>query len=572
MGNACTREHERFLASVGKLSAAEPIFTAMLDVKFGGVLSSLPALLANGLLKYSDKFLDLSAGYYGLESILMVLAFSSLLRVETIEQIRYQDCGEMGKLIGLDRIPEVKTLRSKIKEISDSGDAAGWSRQLSMMWLEDNPELSGYLYIDGHVRVYYGKQTKLPKRYVAREKLCLRGVTDYWINDALGQPFFVVPQTINVGMLSVIREDIVPRLLSDIPGQPCDEELKEDVYMHRFALVFDREGYSPKFFKEMWQDRISCYTYRKYEKKDWPEEQFIETEVIHANGEKAFMRLSERGVYYENEKLWVREIRKLSDSGHQTALVTTDYRSETPQIASHMFSRWSQENFFKYMMQHYGIDSLIDYRFENISESIEVVNPRYRELDSKIRSLNGRLSRKKVEYADLVLEKNIEERRVKDFVRDKASLKEEIDEMEASISSFKKKRKEVGKHIPFSELAEAEKFRKQKSETKQFVDTIKMIAYRAETAMVSILREFMLKKDEARSLVRQILSAEADIMPDEASGILKVTIHSMTNPLHNRYVERLCSILNEAEVVFPGTNLRLVYNSVSKQIHGDQVF
>lgn len=568
MGNACTREHERFLASVGKLSGAEPIFAPMLDVKFGGVLSSLPALLANGLLKYTGKFLDLRAGYYGLESILFVLAFSSLLRVDTIERIRYKDCGEMGKLVGLDRIPEVKTLRSKIKEISSSGDAAGWSRELSMLWLANNPELSGYLYIDGHVRVYYGRQTQLPKRYVAREKLCLRGVTDYWINDALGQPFFVIRQTINVGLLSVLREEIVPRLISDIPGQPSEGELKEDIYMHRFALVFDREGYSPKFFKEMWQEkRISCYTYRKYKKKDWPEEQFVETEVIHPNGEKSLMRLSERGVYHENEKLWIREIRKLSDSGHQTALVTTDYRSETPQIASHMFSRWSQENFFKYMMKHYGIDSLIDYRFENISESIEVVNPRYRELESKIRSLNGKLYRKKVEYADLVLENNIEEQGIKDFVRDKATLKEEIDEMEVSISEFKKKRKDIGKHILFSELEESEKFRRQKSETKQFVDTIKMIAYRSETAIVSILREFMLKKDEARSLVRQILSADADIVPDEASGILKVTIHSMTNPLHNRYVERLCSILNDAEVVFPGTNLRLVYNSVSNQIH-----
>ncbi len=41
---------------------------------------------------------------------------------------------------------------------------------------------------DGHVRLYHGQQTELPRRYVARQKLCLRGTTDYWVNDALGQP------------------------------------------------------------------------------------------------------------------------------------------------------------------------------------------------------------------------------------------------------------------------------------------------------------------------------------------------------------------------------------------------
>jgi len=48
------------------------------------------------------------------------------------------------------------------------------------------PESVGAPYIDGHVRVYHGRLTKLPHRYVSRERLCLRGVTDYWVNDAIG--------------------------------------------------------------------------------------------------------------------------------------------------------------------------------------------------------------------------------------------------------------------------------------------------------------------------------------------------------------------------------------------------
>lgn len=173
---------------------------------------------------------------------------------------------ELGKVIGLDRIPEVKTLRRKVEWISQQGKVGEWSRELGKSWLEDGPDLAGILYIDGHVRVYNGKKTKLPKRFVSRQKLCLRGVTDYWINDALGQPFFVVTQSVNNGLISVLREEIVPELLKDVPNQPSEDELKENQKLYRFGIVFDREGYSPAFFKEMWDEHIACYTYRKYAK------------------------------------------------------------------------------------------------------------------------------------------------------------------------------------------------------------------------------------------------------------------------------------------------------------------
>jgi hypothetical protein len=70
------------------------------------------------------------------------------------------------------------------------------------------------------VRVYHGKLTDLPRRYVARERLCLRGTTDYWVNAMDGRPFFVVSCAVDPGLLSVLREQIVPRLKADVPNQP----------------------------------------------------------------------------------------------------------------------------------------------------------------------------------------------------------------------------------------------------------------------------------------------------------------------------------------------------------------
>jgi hypothetical protein len=566
MGVACTRENERILASLGKLTEAIPIFKPNVDVKSAGVLLSLPALLANGLLQHTDEVFSLPNGYYGMQSLFIMLAIAVLLRNQSIEAIRYCDAGEMGKIVGLDRIPELKTLRAKIKILTKNDQPAKWSRKLAQHWLEDNPKLAGTLYIDGHERVYNGK-TKLPKRYISRQKLCLRGVSDYWVNDALGQPFFVVSKVVNPGMLAVLREDIVPQLLEDVPNQPDEEEFKTNRYLSRFGIVFDREGYSPPFFKEMWKKHISCYTYRKYAKDDWPETEFINTEVVFPNGEKAEMELAERGIFYKAEKIWIREIRKLTETGHQTSIVTTDYSNNAEMIGGTMFSRWSQENFFKYMMKHFGIDRLIEYGVEKIDETIKVVNPTYRNLDYQIRSLNGKLSRQKAEYGDIIFKKEIEEKEVKDYIQKKSELIECMENMKQKIEKLKAKRKKAGKHIAISELPEDQQFDQLKKGGKQFIDTIKMIAYRAETSVVNIVREYSHKKDEARSIVRQMFETDADVLPDEENGILNVRIHNMSNPRDNRCVEQVCKVLNESETIFPGTNLRLFFDLVSNQIH-----
>jgi len=191
-GCGATRTLERVAAAVGVLRGGAPIkFERAIDVPGGGVLLALPALLQHGLLAHRRQFFSMPESFYRLESIFLLLAFMALARIRSIEALRYQPPGEWGKFMGLDRIPEVRTLREKIGDLcSENGQAAAWSGTLAKEWMEDqSAESAGVFYADGHVRVYHGKLTKLPRRDIAREKLCQRGTTDYWINAMDGQPF-----------------------------------------------------------------------------------------------------------------------------------------------------------------------------------------------------------------------------------------------------------------------------------------------------------------------------------------------------------------------------------------------
>ncbi len=191
MGNSCTRVLDRVSAAVGLLpGGADARFESCRDVRFGGLMFALPALVKNGLLRHLGDCFKMPTGYYTITQVLLLVAYMALCRIKTVEQLQNYPSGELGKLMGLDRVPEVRCLRNKLASLSEAEAPQQWSRLLSLDWMEDSPELAGTLYVDGHVRVYHGSKTKLPKRFVSRERLCLRGTTDYWINDARGQPFF----------------------------------------------------------------------------------------------------------------------------------------------------------------------------------------------------------------------------------------------------------------------------------------------------------------------------------------------------------------------------------------------
>lgn len=74
MGNAATRSLERVAAAMGELTAAPIQFQAGCDVAQGGVLMALPALLATGLLRYRPAMYQLPDGFYGIDSIFILLA------------------------------------------------------------------------------------------------------------------------------------------------------------------------------------------------------------------------------------------------------------------------------------------------------------------------------------------------------------------------------------------------------------------------------------------------------------------------------------------------------------------
>jgi transposase len=566
LGTACTRIGERVLAAVGRLAGgAQTRFEHCLDVPYGGALCALPALVENGLLTGAEGRLGGLRGYYRAAHVLLLMGLMALCRIRTVEQLRGESPGEFGKLLGLDRCPEVRCLRRKLDELCEGEAASRWAGHLGQQWLQEAPQSVGTLYVDGHVRVYHGSKTRLPRRYVSRQRLCLRGITDYWVNDALGLPFFVVEKVANAGLLEALREDIVPRLLREIPGQPTAQELEVDLQRCRFALVFDREGYSPAFFREMWQKhRIGCITYHKHPKGEWPAEEFHEEVLCLSNGEQVRMRLAERGslVGTQADAMWMREVRKLTDGGHQVSLVSTAFGFAHTALAVGLFSRWSQENFLRYMMQHFAMDALGEHSMAPPPDTMRVVNPAWRELDRQHRSATGKLIQRHAKFAAVTLElqkATQDDCRVVRWQRQAAELLEQVEQCQIQLRELADQRRATAHYLRWEQLPEDQKFYRLAPKRHRLLETIRMIAYRAETAMVPHLRDEHADTPAVRTLLQDLFRASADIIPEPDHKRLRVRIHRASRPATDRRLQRLLDLLNETETLYPGTDLQLVY-------------
>lgn len=555
MGTACTRADERMASALGLIACARTRFECCLDVAMGGVLTALPALTANGLFSGLERHLRLPRGFYSAMHVLTVLGYMALARIRRPEGLRHAAPGELGKAVGLDRIPEVRTLREKTALMAEQGTPREWMEELSRQWMHADPEEAGYLYIDGHVRVYHGSGTFLPKRYVSRQKLCLRGTTDYWVNDALGRPFFVVSKAVSEGLADTLLKQIVPELLVQVPRQPSETELSADPLLHRFVVVFDREGFSGPLLSKLWEQRIGAITYRKWVKDTWPEEEFAPADVPVPGGGSTPMRLACREIVLSprGSTIPALEVRRLTDSGHQTSIICTARRLRSVLVAGRMFSRWCQENYFAYMMQHYDIDGLVQYGSEDIPGTTPVLNPAWRSLDKAVkagtrnlRRMQARLGAASVEDADA-------------NVQGRADLLEQIQQAEAEIEQWREQRRQTRKRVPAETLPEADRPRQLRPLAKMLTDTIKMIAYRAETAMVALLRRHLAKEDDARALVRELFVSAVDLLPDEQANTLTVRVHRMAAPVHDRAIAAVLQELTASAFQHPETGMRLIY-------------
>ena len=376
----------------------------------------------------------------------------------------------------------------------------------------------------------------------------------YWINALGGAPLLCLHKALDPKLIKAIEQDVVPHLqhLGVVP-EAAPDLTRPDAGVPALTLVFDRAGWSPDLFKRLARRGIACITWHKnFKGEDWPQDDFRTLEVpIHgpAGTSATTVDLAEQPIVLRNG-LTVRQIRRRLANGRQVPVITTHPQMPLVQVAGAMFSRWSQENFFKYMREQFNLDSLPSHDLAPLDPDAQVVNPVRRALEKTIRRVRSRLATARNRLAEALQQHH----------RDTATrLDADANALAAELDQLKQQRAHTLTHVRAGDLPEQDKLDALPVGGRLFLDLVRMIAYRAETRMMAPVITTQGKKPNARRLLRALLTSDANIIPVPANGILRIQLLGLGSDACDRMLAPLVEELNATRTIYPGTNLRLVY-------------
>jgi hypothetical protein len=539
---------ERQAARAGLLEEAAPAITEGRELPMVGLLLILPALAEVGLLEIAEQVYGrLRRGFYGLRSLLLTLAFLALLREPRAEGATRIVPQDLGRVLGLDRAPEVKTIRRRLGYLAERelGDKLVFA--LARRHADTAPDALGFLYMDGHVRAYSGTR-RLPKAHIARARISAPATVETWAADANGDPLFVVVAPVGASLVSELR-----RLLPELKGL---------VGERRLTICFDRGGWSPELFYEIVQAGFDFLTYRKGRVRPEPTRAFSRHSLV-IDGRTHEYELADRRTRLRlptgkdrPKTLTVRQITRRQDD-HQTPILTSRADLSAAQVAHRMFSRWRQENYFRYARQHFALDGLDSYACHPDDLERRVPNPERARLRRQLARAQQVLDELEATLGAEAMD-NPETRRptMRGFKIANAGLTYDIRLARQEVARLEEAVAQAPTRVPLGKLAPDARLLE--TQVKLVTHAVRMSVYNAESALARLLSpHFSRADDEARALLREAFQAAGDLQVHD--HVLDVRLNPLSAPRRTRALAALCEHLTDTETVYPGTHLRMVF-------------
>jgi transposase-like protein len=552
------RDGERALARFGLLGeGAAPVFTPGARYPLAGLLLALPALAGTGLIQAArDVYGRLKDGFYGLETMLVLLVFLALLREPRAEGATRVPPAALGRVLGLDRAPEVKTIRRKLAELAAAGKAADWQLAIARHHATAHPGTLGFLYIDGHTRAYFGTRD-VQKMHVARLKFPGPATEETWVADDRGDPLLVVLAEPSSSLAAQIKT-LLPQLRA-----VCGDGARP-------VLCFDRGGWSPDLFAHILAAGFDLLTYRKAEAgKDLPaicDSQFTTVTWTGDDGREREYDLAETQTTlpvtsgeHKGDVLTLRQVTR-HDKDRQVHILTSRAAAAlpAPAVIWRMTSRWREENYFRYARAHFALDALDSYAVTPDDPARLVPNPAKKTASAAVTAAKKDLAAAQAAREGKLAALRSPAPGTTTVITNAtlASLDAPVDAARRKLGTAQAAAKAIPARIPLSQHNPG--MVRLDAQTKLITHSIRMAAYNAETILARALNgHYARAGDEAYALIREALTASGDIIPD--GGTLTIRLDPLTAARRTRAIAALCAQLNATQTRYPGTQLILRY-------------
>src|SRR5580658_8612427 len=540
------RDAERALARWGLLGeGALPVFTPGARYPLAGLLLTLPALEGTGLRD----------GFYGLTATLLTVVFLALAGEPRAEGATRVPPAALGRVLGLDRAPEVKTIRRKLGELAAAGKAADLIMTLARRHAAARPQALGFLYVDGHARAYYGTRT-VQKMHIARLKFPAPATEETWVTDQDGDPVFMVVAEPSDSLAGELR-----RLLPQLRQVVGDER--------RVTVCFDRGGWSPALFADITEDGFDLLTWRKGPAPDVSAGEFTTITCTDDRGREHQYDLADTSVALgihdgprKGQTVSLRQVtRHVPARGggtRQIHALTSRTDLAAGEVCWRLTSRWREENYFRYARTHFALDALDSHAATPDDPDRKVPNPAKKTAAAQVRRAEILAAAAQAQRdASLAALRNpapgqpvtITNQMINALDTPVQAAYLELEEADKAAAA-------TPARVPLGTLAPD--MMRLEAEVKQITHAIRMAAYNAETALARALDgHYARAGDEAYALIREALTTSGDIHPGDSE--LLIRLDPLTAPRRTQALAALCDQLNQTTSCYPGTDLILRY-------------
>jgi hypothetical protein len=552
------RVDERVFARFGLLACAPPVFTPCARAPLAGLLLGLPALAGTGLLEGAHSvYGQLPNGFYSLDTMLCEGVFRALLGVSRAEAATRIDPVALGRVLGLDRAPEVKTIRRKIRLLADAGKAGDWITAMARHHIEDHSEQAALFYVDGHVRAYQGRR-KIAKTHVPRLKFPAPATVETWVTDAAGDPLVVVMAQPAASLAGELR-----RLIPDLRALVGDGR--------RVLVGFDRGGWSPALFADLDAAGFDTLTWRKGKTTDIDDHAFTTCTHTDEHGRTHTWALADTDVDLDitegprkGEVFAMRQI-SLYDSARERQMHILTTRRDLPaaEIRYRMGSRWRQENHYRYARIHFDFDSHDTYQVSDDDSTRMVPNPAKKPAYQRVEKARRALHLAETARDRELLAVSSPPPGVSTVVTNAMmeTINTDTHTAQSDLDAALDAHKAIPARLPLDQVNPGQQVLD--TETKLIHHAIRIAAYNtAQSLARAIVTDtgYSRADDEAHSLIRTALASSGDIIPDHDTNTLHIQLDPLPAPRHTAAIDELCRVLNDTNTVYPGTNLTLRYS------------
>ena len=607
---AVDRTAERALARSGLIEAAPAVFAPAGRVPLAGLLLALPALEATGLLPCARRvFGALPNGFYGLESVLLEAVLRTLAGEARAEGATRIDPVAFGRILGLDRAPEVKTIRRKLALLAATGSAPRLVAALGATHLarpattsnDDEGDGGGVgqgsavgivLYVDGHVRAYQGTRT-VGKTHLARLRFPAPATLETWVSDAHGDPVLVVMAEPGASLAGELRR-LVPQLRAAVGDE------------RRVLVGFDRGGWSPALFKHLDEHGFDVLTWRKGPTPDVAPDAFTNLTYTDDTGREHAWRAADTTTTLPLTKtsghtggdshqdtpqgdgtpgsdapaFTMRQITLAvpatkhakkhaigqgEDQGapavRQIHILTTRTDLPAEEIIYRMGARWRQENYFRYARMHFDLDSHDSYTATDDDPDRQVPNPAKRLSYQAVLAARARHEATAARTDAALLHARSPDPGAPVTITNghHDTLTTDLREAEAALTLAEAKHEQTPARLPLGQVNPGQQVLD--TQTKLLTHAIRMAAFNTATTLARELRlhtSYARANHEAHTLIRQVLASSGDIDPS-TEGVLTIRLDPLPTRRATAAIAQLCQHLTATATRYPGTDLTLRY-------------